>query len=63
MNDKIFTSNLKDCAAVATDLGHGSVQLATYYVETYFNNQLNAQILLLYNNMYVTLQSSTCFEH
>jgi len=32
-------------------------------VFTYFNNQLNAQILLFYNNMYVTLQSSTCFEH
>ena len=30
---------------------------------TYFNNQLNAYILLLYNNMYVTLQSTTCFEH
>jgi len=30
---------------------------------TYFNNQLNAQILLFYNNMYDTLQSSTCFEH
>jgi len=29
---------------------------------SYFNNQLNAQILLFYNNMYVTLQSSTCFE-
>jgi len=29
---------------------------------TYFNNQLNAQILLFYNNMYVILQSSTCFE-
>jgi len=25
--------------------------------------QLNAQIPLFYNNMYVTLQSSTCFEH
>ena len=32
-------------------------------VQTYFNNQLNAQILLFINNMYVTLQSSTCFEH
>jgi hypothetical protein len=32
-------------------------------VSTYFNNQLNAQILLFCNNMYVTLQSSTCFEH
>jgi len=31
--------------------------------KTYFNNQLNAQILLFYNNMYVTLQSSTCFKH
>jgi hypothetical protein len=31
--------------------------------KTYFNNQLNAQILLFYNNMYVTLQSSTRFEH
>jgi hypothetical protein len=30
---------------------------------TYFNNQLNAQIIFFYNNMYVTLQSSTCFEH
>jgi hypothetical protein len=30
---------------------------------TYFNNQLNAQIILFYNNVYVTLQSSTCFEH
>ena len=29
---------------------------------TYSNNQLNAQILLFYNNMYLTLQSSTCFE-
>jgi hypothetical protein len=29
----------------------------------YFIYQLNAQILLFYNNMYVTLQSSTCFEH
>ena len=32
-------------------------------VKIYFNNQLNAQILLFNNNMYVTLQSSTCFEH
>ena len=26
-------------------------------VQAYFNNQLNAQILVFYNNMYVTLQS------
>ena len=32
-------------------------------VQTYFNNQLIEQIPLFYNNMYVTLQSSTCFEH
>ena len=35
----------------------------THFASTYFNNQLNAQILLFYNNMCVTLQSSTCFEH
>jgi len=29
----------------------------------YFNNQLNAQVPYSINNMYVTLQSSTCFEH
>jgi hypothetical protein len=28
-----------------------------------FNKQLNAQILLFYNNMYVTLQSPKCCEH
>ena len=39
--------------------------MVTLYVHclSYFNNQLNAQILLFYNNMYVTLQSSICFEH
>ena len=33
------------------------LQIATYTFYTYFNNQLNAQILLFYNNIYVTLQS------
>jgi len=37
--------------------------LLSFKWNTYFNNQLNAQILLFYNNMYVTLQSSTCVEH
>jgi hypothetical protein len=35
MNDKIFTSNFKDYVAVAADRGHGSMQLATYYVELF----------------------------
>ena len=39
------------------------ISLKTRIALTYFNNQLNAQILLFYNNMYVKLQSSTCFEH
>jgi hypothetical protein len=46
----------------AAPYGNSSIGSEYSYV-TYFNNQLNAQILLFYNNMYVTLQSSTCFEH
>jgi len=35
VNDNILKSNLKDCAAVSTDRDHGSVQLATYYIELF----------------------------
>jgi hypothetical protein len=42
---------------VATDMG------IRHEKQIYFIHQLNAQILLFYKNMYVTLQSSTSFEH
>jgi hypothetical protein len=40
-----------------------NLKINNLHLSTYFNNQLNAQFFLFYNNMYVTLQSSTCFEH
>jgi hypothetical protein len=40
-----------------------NLKINNLHLSTYFNNQLNAQVILFYNNMHVTLQSSTCFEH
>jgi hypothetical protein len=42
VSDKILTSNLKDCTPVVTGRGHGSVQLATYYVELFLLKRFDA---------------------
>ena len=39
------------------------LHLANVLFDVILPSVLGSQILLFYNNMYVTLRSSTCFEH